>query len=286
MDYTTNQQLQEVCELKQPVLFNYQPVNPGLFENLTYDSMDDFETHDVKLKEFSDYLTENQTSVDYLSIPYKTAKTFLVSDTKSAYFIENNHDFIEETGLYKELKENDAHLKPSMNLLSKYDVCSGSPSATTPLRYHNESRRFICVHSGKCQIKMTPFKSTKYLHRIKDYENYEFYSTVNPWKVQKEYRHDIEKIKFLEFDINPGYMLYIPPYWWYSIKFSKETTNLFTSYEYVSIMNCVANVPHWALYFIQQHNIKNKITKTLDMTKIVSSEENSEEPEENITENI
>jgi hypothetical protein len=291
MDYTTNSQLQEVCDLKQPVLFNYKTINPDLFENITYEKLDDFELHDVKLKDINDYLTtnQNQTSVDYLNIPYKTAKTFMVSDTKSAYFIENNGDFIEETGIYSDLKENDNHLKPSMNLLSKYDICSGSPSATTHLRYHCEYRRFICVHSGKCQIKMTPFKSTKYLHGIKDYENYEFYSPVNPWKPQKEYRRDIEKIKFLEFDINPGYILYIPPYWWYSIKFSNQTTNLFTSYEYISVMNCIANLPHWVLYFIQQHNIKNKITKTLEMTAPESSEEKKEKNDdkhEKITENI
>jgi len=34
MDYTTNQYLQEVCNIKQPVLFNYDSVSPDFYENI------------------------------------------------------------------------------------------------------------------------------------------------------------------------------------------------------------------------------------------------------------
>jgi ribosomal protein L16 Arg81 hydroxylase len=99
--------------------------------------------------------------------------------------------------------------------------------------------------------------------------------------------NDMDKMKFLEFDVNPGYVLYIPPYWWYSIKFSGEN-NLICGITYNSIMNYVANIPNLALYFIQQHNIKKKITKTLDIenNKDIATHNVNETAAENIPENI
>jgi hypothetical protein len=110
---------------------------------------------------------------------------------------------------------------------------------------------------------MTPWKSQKYLSPINDYENYEFRSPVNVWSPQPKYKSDVSKIKFLEFDVMPGFMLYIPPYWWYSIKFSDSSETLITGFTYNTIMNCVANLPKWSLYYMQQHNTKNRIAKTI-----------------------
>ena len=39
MDYTTNVHLQEVCDIKQPVLFEYKSINPEFFENLELDKL-------------------------------------------------------------------------------------------------------------------------------------------------------------------------------------------------------------------------------------------------------
>ena len=39
MDYSSNTHLQEVCEIKQPVLFEYKSINPEFFENLNIDSL-------------------------------------------------------------------------------------------------------------------------------------------------------------------------------------------------------------------------------------------------------
>jgi hypothetical protein len=58
-------------------------------------------------------------------------------------------------------------------------------------------------------------------------------------------------------------MLYIPPYWWYSIKFDSGTDTIVTSITYNSIMNCITNLPNWGLYYLQQTNTKTKVTKTL-----------------------
>lgn len=268
MDYSSNIQLQEVCEIKQPVLFEYKSHNPHFYETVTYDDLLDttFSDIDVKVKDINDYWNSDNT-VDYAILPFKSAETLISSDTKESYFTENNQDFIEESGLLKSIQENDSNLKPTMVCYSKYDVITGSKNTVTPLRYHVNYRKFISVNSGKIHIKMTPWKSSKYLYKIKDYETFEFRSPINAWKPQKKYLHEMDKIKFLEFDVNPGYILSIPPYWWYSIKFGKDSDALLCEFNYTSIMNSISNLPEYSKYYLQQHNIKKRITKTLDIIK-------------------
>ena len=44
---------------------------------------------------------------------------------------------------------------------------------------------------------------------------------MNPWNIQSEYKQDFDKMKFLEVNISQGQIIYIPAYWWYSIKYDK-----------------------------------------------------------------
>jgi len=125
--------------------------------------------------------------------------------------------------------------------------------ASTPMRYHTEYRNFICVRSGKIQVKMTPWKSRKYLYPVSDYEHYEFRSPVDVWTNNSD-------CKFLEFDVDTGFVLYVPPYWFYSIKYAADDTELYGFY-YNSLINCVANIPNWCMYYLQQQNTRYKVLK-------------------------
>lgn len=257
MDYTTNKQLQEVCDIKQPLLFHYQPINPEFFEDLT---IEETQRSEIYVKEATDYyFPDNQ--IDSLLLPYQSVRTLLITDTVGVYFSENNHDFVEDTGLRTEFETNDLFLKPTMTAFTKYDVCTGSKNCATPLRYHNYYRQFYCVHTGKIRVKMTPFKARKYTRVIKDYDNYEFRTTLNVWDSKNG---ELDKIKFIEFDVNPGFVLYVPPYWFYSIKYLDDNT-LVSGFTYQSAMNCVANLPDIARYYIQQQNTKKKVTKTVPL---------------------
>ena len=66
--------------------------------------------------------------------------------------------------------------------------------------------------------------------------------------------------------------MYIPSYWWYSIKYDEEPT-ICSSFVYNNIMNCISNLPNWVLYYLQQSNTKTKVVKTLD-TNMVMDENN------------
>jgi len=72
---------------------------------------------------------------------------------------------------------------------------------------------------------------------------------------------DIEHTTFLDFEVQEGYVLYVPPYWWYSIKIQTANTLVVTA-TYDSAMSVIANVPDLAKYMFQQQNIKEKIVRT------------------------
>jgi hypothetical protein len=277
MDYSTNSQLQEVCEVKQPVLFEFESVHPDIFENLSKEEIfSKYGSYDVKIKDCRDY-NQSTDSVDYVVLSLQSSQNLVESDSGSHYFSENNEELVNESGLSSEYKELDTYLKPSFTLQSKYDIMFGSQNTATPLRYHLNYRQFFIVKSGKIHVKMTPMKSKKYLKPIKDYDNYEFRSPMNVWNPQPEYLHEMDKLKFLEFDVHAGHVLYIPAYWWYSIKYEKDT--MIYSATYNSIMNCVAHLPQWVLYFLQQHNIYKKIAKTKNLEEKIQREIREQEHE-------
>ena len=280
MDYTSNSHLQEVCDIKQPILFEYKSINPKFYETITYDDLlnDKFSNYDIRVKETEDYYNSDN-SVDYVVLSYSSGTNLMKSDPKSAYFTENNEDFIEESGLKKIWESNDENLKPNFSVQTKYDIMLGSRNSFTPLRYHTNFRHYLSVHSGKIHVKMTPWKSTKYLYQIKDFETYEFRSPINVWKPQDKYRHEMNKIKFLEFDVIPGFVLSIPPYWWYSIQFDKGDDTLVSVFTYNTVMNTISNLPYFTKYYIQQNNIKKRIAKVISFDE--SSSESSSSSKNN-----
>lgn len=274
MDYVSNANLQEVCNIKQPILFEFKNVNSDIFSDLDLTTLQKCDTYDVKVKDTDDIS-------DYVMLKYESFKGLSDSDVKSHFITEGNHEFIEDAGLYSEFAELNAYLKPAFTIETKYDVMMGSKEASTPLRYHTNERQFLVVSSGKIHLKMTPWKSRKYLHPIMDYDNYEFRSPINAWDNSKnvDYMKDVDKLKYLEFDVEAGYILYIPPYWWYSIKYSTEPNNLVLGVTYNTVINIMANTPDIIRYYIQQQNTTTKVTRTL----VTSETPNNDTTKDNIS---
>jgi len=277
MDYASNSQFQEVCNIKQPVLFKYDDINPHFFKKLDTDNLDILNPYDVKVKDIRDYYTEDAESIDYTVMTYKSAETLINTDTKSSYFTENNHTLVDDAGLFKTFQTNDDFFKPPFTVVTHYDILTGSKKTHTPLRYHTNERYLLCVVSGKITIKMTPWKNCKLLYPNNDYDIYEFWSPINVWKPQRKYYHEMDKMKFLEFDVTPGYVLNIPPYWWYSIKYSNDSDNIVTAFTYNSVMNCISNIPNTCLYFMQQQNIKKRVSKIISNDIPISTEDKNED---------
>jgi hypothetical protein len=249
MDYTTTPKLNEICELRQPVLFELREQHPELFERIVLKN-----DATVSIKDKNDFETG-----DFITVPYSNAETLIKTDPKSRFYSENNADVPADMTA-------DELLKPTLTVSSKPDVLFGSKGARTAMKFHTNSRKFICVKSGKIQIKMTPWKNRKYLHHSYDYTNYEFRSPIDVWDPQPKYLNEYEKIKFLKFDVDNGYILYIPPYWFYSIKYFDEYTQL-GEYNYSTFINCAANMPNYCMYYLQQSNTHKKTLPTVASTQ-------------------
>jgi hypothetical protein len=180
-------------------------------------------------------------------------------------------DFLEETGLIKTYRYNDAFLRPYMVSNCGYDYQTASSGTRTPLRYEVGYRTYLLVTSGSVRIKLTPPKSGKYLYPVNDYENFEFRSPVNPWAVQHQYRPDFDKIKCMEVEVTQGRVIYLPAYWWYSMEFGKDT--VVASFKYRTYMNNVAILPRLALSFLQRNNIKRRIANEVSEGSAVPGDE-------------
>jgi ribosomal protein L16 Arg81 hydroxylase len=94
-----------------------------------------------------------------------------------------------------------------------------------------------------------------------DYENFEFSSPLNPWQIQSQYKADFDKIKCLDVVMQKGEILYLPPYWWYSIEFGNEAT--VCSFKYKTYMNTVAILPQLIMKLLQSQNVKRNHMKKM-----------------------
>ena len=274
-DFESPAHLQEVCSVKQPVLLKLakHPAASPFFERFQAAQFEKYDNIDIRLKDRSDYADANGSSVEYVPVTFRSARRLMSTDTNAKYFSENNHAFLEESGLDRLSAMLDPLLKPPLSAHTKYDILLGSPLATTPLRYHLESHRFLAVTRGKIRVKLCPPKYSKILSVTKDYEGYEFYSTFNPWlAADNQPQKDVaQKLKFLDVEVNSGDVLFLPMYWWYSISFSGDPETTAATFGYDVAMNILAQAKHWGLYYLQQSNIKTRPAKTLSTEKTLST---------------
>tara|TARA_A100001011_G_C14294719_1_gene837920 strand:- start:220 stop:1095 length:876 start_codon:yes stop_codon:yes gene_type:complete len=250
----SKERLEEVCNLRQPLTF-YLDIN--CFNTLNINEIEKtYNSFDIKIRDISG----NSNSELYLPIIFHKART--VINKSESYFSEQNEDFLNETSLIKTFKLNDLFLRPPSLMTSAYDYIMGSINVTTPLRYDISYRNFLVVLDGTVTIKLTPPKNKKYLYPDYDYDNLEFKSPINPWNIQNKYKDDFSKIKCLDVNLDKGKLLFIPAYWWYSIKFNSSET-VVLNFKYKTYMNNLAILPHYIKYFLQKQNIKHNVIKNI-----------------------
>jgi len=275
--------LEEICDLRQPVIFDFENDKIIEYSNKTY-LLDNYPAFELKIRNAKD---TDYSSEIYMPLPIHSAVKLIKEDTTSSYFSENNTDFLQETGVIKSFQYNDEFLRPLMVSNCNYDIMIGSQDTVTPLRYELNYRNYFIVTEGQVQIKLTPPKSSKYLYTNYDYENFEFRSPINAWNPQKQYIMDFNKIKCLEITLTKGKTLQIPAYWWYSIKFLKDSS--ISCFRYRTYMNNVAITPHISMYALQIQNVKRNTVKKMDINELnqpkIESEKNTVRENDNEDEN-
>jgi len=280
IDDPSKDKLEEVCDLRQPLLFNY--VNEQIMNtcNLKY-MMDNYHAFDLKIRN----TTDNNNNTDlYVPLPLHSSIKLFTEDKQSIYFSENNRDFLEETGLIKQFTYNDDFLRPYMVSNCNYDILCGSKDTVTPIRYKINYRNYFMVTQGSIQIKLAPPHSGKYLYPDYDYENFEFKSPINVWKPQPKYSADCDKIKFLEFTLLPGKIFFLPAFWWYSVKINDNNTTL-AMVNYRTYMNNLAVSHYFALHALQLQNVKRSVAKINTSSNISVVDVNNDNNNDNDNKN-
>lgn len=262
VDQPSKNKLEEICDIRQPMLFDFDCHSIVETTNKNYIS-NNYPAFEIKIRNTID---ENIDSELYIPLPLHVANKLFKEDKQSIYISENNTDFLVESGVIKNFKNNDSFLRPYMVSNCNYDIISGSDNTCTPFRYEINYRNYFIVTQGSAQIKISPPHSAKYLYPIYDYENFEFKSPINPWNTQQKYLADFSKIKCLEFTITPEKALYIPAFWWYSIKFSNDTS--ISCLYYRTYMNNLAISPYIGLHALQIQNVKRNIIQKVSIEEL------------------
>ncbi len=262
VDQPSKDRLEEICDIRQPVLFDFDSQKIVESSSRSYIS-NNYNAFEVKIRNVKD----DDPNVElYIPLPLHAAVKLFDEDKTATYFSENNKEFLEETGVIKSLKYNDEFLRPYMVSNCNYDILLGSANVCTPFRYEINYRNFFLLTEGSAQIKIAPPHSTKYLYPIYDYENFEFRSPVNPWSPQPKYSADFDKMKCLEFTLIPGKTLFIPAYWWYSIKFNSNTS--ISCFHYRTYMNNAAILPYICMHALQIQNVKRNVVKKASIKEL------------------
>jgi len=271
IEQPSKERLEEICDQRQPVILDF--ANEQMLDMCKNQVvLDTYGAFDIKLRDVTINTIDEEL---YVPLSFSSALNALKTDNMSKFISENNKDFLEETGLIKTFRYNDAFLRPYMVSNCEYDYMIGSAGAHTPFRYELAYRCYLVVTSGKVKIKLSPPKNSKYLYPEYDYENFEFRSPVNPWNIQTQYRADFNKMKCLEVIIPQGKSIYIPAYWWYSIEYEPDAVVCMMKYR--TYMNNVAILPRLFMSMLQRHNIKRKIAHQALITDTPNIDKKDEE---------
>jgi hypothetical protein len=269
VEQPSKDKLEEICDLRQPVIFDFDCQKIVESSNKSYIA-NNYNAFEIKIRNVKE---TDPNSELYIPLPLHAANKLFNEDNNSTYFSENNNEFLEETGVIKSLKYNDEFLRPYMVSNCNYDIMMGSANTCTPFRYEINYRNYYLLTEGSAQIKLAPPHSIKYLYPNYDYENFEFRSPVDPWSPQPKYIADFDKMKCLEFTLTPGKTLYIPAYWWYSIKFNKNTS--ISCFNYRTYMNNIAVAPYIGMHALQIQNIKRNVVKKASIDELNKPEINN-----------
>ena len=271
IDQPSKEKLEEICDLRQPVIFDYNV--EGLLNECNINNIEkNYGAFDIKVRNVKEY---DDVSELYLPLTLNTGREIFRKDNQERYLSENNHEFLEETSLIKSMRYNDNFLRPFSVSNCMYDLLFSSNNTKTILKYELNYRNFILVTQGSIKIKLIPPKSSKYLYTIKDYDNFEFLSPVNPWDVQPQFKADFDKLKTLEVSLNKGQIIFIPAYWWYSIWFQDNTS--LVSFKYKTYMNNIAISNHLLVNMLQNQNVKREIVKKKNIEEELSNEHHKKE---------
>lgn len=203
LENPTKDELNEICDLRQPVIFN----------NYLYIDIDKYNTLNILDSSKNIYV---MTKCDDISNNEDISNTYL-----SKY---NDHININ-------IRNNDNMLEPYMCLKQNTDYIMGSSGYISKVEYNINYKNYYYVYDGEIELTLIPPKYKKYFNINENIEQLEYSSNHNVWD-------NMEKFDKILVKVNKGEIIYIPAYWMYSIKFKNESKICKLTYDtYMSLLS-------------------------------------------------
>ena len=239
-DISNKNNFEEILNLRQPVAINYNRQNLDTIFTLDniYKNYQNIQLN-LRKNDISNQLVDKR-------IPVNMSTLKLLFENNNKYYSENNENFLKTSNLISELEYNDVILKPPMSSESKYDLLLGGKDTSTKFKYDISFRHFIYVSEGELNIMLSPPNNTKNMDLYKDYYNFEYISSINPYL--KENDSKMKSISKTSITLRKGQLLFIPAYWWYSFKFNNTVVQVF---KYKTYMNQLTILPEYIMSFMQ-----------------------------------
>jgi len=238
---TKKENINEICKLKQPFKFVYN--NIQLVKFTDFESLfKNYGKNNIYVKKYED--------TQSFPIKLETLKELFSKDASNNYISINNQLFLQETNTDKYF-EKDYNIKPNLVSNNKYDLIIGKSGSSTKLKYDLHYRNYLYVTHGKCRVKLFSPQNKKNLTVIKNYETFEYGVDKNP------FLENMDGYSGAELVLSPGEILFVPPYWFYSIMFEENTT--VCKFNYGTYMSNLSLIPEFIKHFFQKQNIKIKI---------------------------
>ena len=246
VDYIDQVTMQKGCDtIRQPVVI-LGAIQPGEFQ-FGFDDVN----HSVSVKDTNDLKNKDSNNI-ILSLD--NAIHLLESDVKSHLFSEGNSTLIKnDATIYEEYTDLSNKIAPYPNIFVNinFDILFGSKNTTTPTRSHAESCRFFAPVGTLVHIRMMPYVARE--GQINNFVGNDIQcAKLNLWTMSSD--------NVLDFYVLPGQVLYVPPYWWYSIQFDSPLKQVVASFSYQTVMNTFANIKFkmhglfWKFFYMDANN--------------------------------
>jgi len=254
IDKPVNAHIEDVLELKQPIVFRTTTMVELTREKLR----NEHPTVDISVYDN----TRKHTHAHILSSVSAT-HSLLESDDQAKYYSEKNTDMfamVPSTSTLHEIAKKHAIFAPPLCSRTRTDVLFGSVGATTIPQYSVMFRNIFSVTSGTMHIRLIhPDDFAKRGEQIKpDYTNMSFFTSTDAdlW--------GDDNTNIISATIHTGESVSIPPYWVYSFKYEENAFVVASSFN--SYMTEIATMKHTVLYWVTKFtrpgNIANTNTNT------------------------
>jgi len=172
-----------------------------------------------KIDDFKYYSYDN-TIIEKSKYKYKH-----ISDISFANFINtlnNNKMFAISKNFIKDnkidVKNNISNIIGQMMYITENEIYIGKNSEKLYIKTENTYRNLFCQIYGTCKIYLWNPSQRKYLYPDDCYDPNITYSKINFKDYDNKKYSTFNNSKYIEIIMNPGQILYIPPYWWYCIE--------------------------------------------------------------------